>query len=134
MDEEQKLTLRERLGSWLSDMGFIVMRSFDSLNRDNVPILASGLVYSTLVAFVPCFTFICAIVQLFGVLQPFIDILLDWLYAALGEEIANQIVGALSALTSNGMGLGVFGLISVVFATILLVNKVYTVMNGIFRG
>ena len=134
MDEEQKLTLRERLGSWLSDMGFIVMRSFDSLNRDNVPILASGLVYSTLVAFVPCFTFICAIVQLFGVLQPFIDILLDWLYAALGEEIANQIVGALSALTSNGMGLGVFGLISFVFTTILLVNKVYTVINGIFRA
>ncbi|MGN0906363.1 MAG: hypothetical protein ACI4NM_04385, partial [Bullifex sp.] len=88
MDEEQKNGLRERLIAWIRDIGFIVMRSFDSLSKDNVPILASGLVYSTLVAFVPCFTFIFAIVQLFGVLQPFIDILMDWLYTALGSGIA----------------------------------------------
>lgn len=134
MDEEQKNGLKERFAAWIRDIGFIVMRSFDSLSRDNVPILASGLVYSTLVAFVPCFTFIFAIVQLFGVLQPFIDILMDWLYTALGPGIADQIVGTLSSLTSNGMGLGVFGLVSFVFTTILLVNKVYTVINQIFRA
>ncbi len=134
MDEEVKSGLNDRLTAWIRDVGFIVMRSFDSLNKDNVPILASGLVYSTLVAFVPCFTFIFAIVQLFGVLQPFIDILLDWLYTALGQGIADQIVGALSSLTANGMGLGVFGLVSFVFTTMLLVNKVYTVINQIFRA
>ena len=133
-NEEVKLSIKERFLSWSQDIGYLLVRSAENLFNDNVDILASGLVYSTLVAFVPCFTFIFAVVQLFGVLQPLINIILEFLYQALGSEISEQIVSALAKFTSNGMGLGALGLVSFIFTAILLVNKVYMVINRMFRA
>lgn len=133
-NEEVKLSFKERFLSWSQDIGYLLMRSAENLFNDNVDILASGLVYSTLVAFVPCFTFIFAVVQLFGVLQPLINIILEFLYQALGSEISEQIVSALAKFTSNGMGLGALGLVSFIFTAILLINKIYMVINHMFRA
>lgn len=133
-NDEVKQTFRNRFLSWSQDIGYLLVRSAETLFNDNVDILASGLVYSTLVAFVPCFTFIFAVVQLFGVLQPLINILLEVLYQALGSELSEQIVYTLAKFTSNGMGLGALGLVSFIFTAILLVNKIYMVINHIFRA
>lgn len=133
-NEEAKINLKDRFISWVQDVWYLLVRSCEILFNDNVDILASGLVYSTLVAFVPCFTFIFAVVQLFGVLQPLIDILVELLYQAMGAAMSKQIIEALSKLTTNGMGLGALGFVSFIFTTILLVNKIYMVINRLFRA
>ena len=94
-NEEAKINLKDRFISWVQDVWYLLVRSCEILFNDNVDILASGLVYSTLVSFVPCFTFIFAVVQLFGVLQPLIDILVELLYQAMGAAMSKQIIEAL---------------------------------------
>ena len=133
-NDEIKQNLKDRFIAWSQDIGYLLVRSAETLFNDNVDILASGLVYSTLVAFVPCFTFVFAVVQLFGVLQPLINLLVEVLYQALGSELSEQIVFALKKFTSNGMGLGALGLVSFIFTAIVLVNKIYMVINHIFRA
>ena len=50
------------------------------------------------------------------------------------RQMSKQIIEALSKLTTNGMGLGALGFVSFIFTTILLVNKIYMVINRLFRA
>lgn len=132
-EDEQKSSFREKTLSGLKDIGSIIIRSFDEMNNDNVAILASGLVYSTLVAVVPCVAFLFAFLSLFGVLQPFINAASGFLQGVLGQELGLEIIGYLSTFANNAMGLGIVGLISFIITAIFLVNKVYLVLNQVFR-
>ena len=75
----EKSSLWSRAGDVLEDVGFVIYRAVLGMMQSNVTIMASGLVYSTLVAIVPCMTFCIAFLTTFGILQPFMD--------ALGEHI-----------------------------------------------
>lgn len=101
--------------------------------NDNVGILASGLVYSTLIALVPMITFLFVFLSSFGVLQTFLDLLQEWLMHTFGVDTAVQIIEQVSKYSSNAMSLGVFGFVSFLITGMFLVNKIYLVINQIFR-
>lgn len=103
------------------------------MGNDNVNILASGLVYSTLVALIPCLTFLFVFLSSFGVLQNFLDLLKEWLGGIFGPENAQSVIGELTHYSNNAMSLGVFGLVSFIITGMFLVNKIDTVINTIFH-
>ena len=122
-----------RLGHWWIDYGRVVYLAFRGMGRDNIPLMASGMVYSTLIAIVPCLTFLIAFLSAFGVLQPFMHLIGALFEDTFGENTGRELVRYIEQFSSNAMSLGVIGLISFIFTGLLLVNKIYTTINQIFR-
>ena len=118
---------------WWKDYGKVLLLSYTRISRDNVSILASGMVYSTLISIIPCVAFLFAFFSVFGVLQIVIDTLTTFLVETLGSQTGHEIASMLEMYTGNALSLGVFGVISFLITSILLINRVYTVMNRIFR-
>ena len=121
------------LGSWWLSYLKAASLAIRGMGRDNISLMASGMVYSTLIAVIPCFTFLFAFLSAFGVLQPFMELIKIIMVDTFGEGTGAEIVSYLELFSSNAMSLGVIGLISFIFTGILLVNKIYTVINSIFR-
>ncbi len=101
--------------------------------RDNVMQSASSMVYSTLMALVPAVTFIFTFFSAFGVLEPLVDLLRQWLTEVIGAEAGFQLMDLLNIYTANATSLGVVGLISFLITMVLLINKVWTIINHIYR-
>lgn len=118
---------------WWKDYVKVLILSYTRIARDNVSILASGMVYSTLISIVPCIAFLFAFFSAFGVLQNVMDMLSVFLRETLGEQTGAEMVSMIEYYTGNALSLGVFGIISFLITSILLINRVYTVMNRIFR-
>ncbi len=134
MDEKEKKTsLWTKFLDWWKDYFKCCKDVVIGSANDNVNILASGLVYSTLVALIPCLTFLFVFLTSFGALQNFLDLLTELLMGIFGEENARDIIKEISQYSSNAMSLGVFGLVSFLITGLFLVNKIYTVINTIFN-
>ncbi|WP_320129975.1 YihY/virulence factor BrkB family protein [uncultured Sphaerochaeta sp.] len=101
--------------------------------HDNVFQSASSMVYSTLMALVPGVTFIFTFFGAFGVLQPVTDFLSQWFTELFGANAGTQLISLLEKYTANATSLGVVGLISFLITMVLLINKVWSVINQIFR-
>lgn len=129
----QKVNLFTRFIAWWKDYGKVLLSCLRGLGNDNVTILASGLVYSSLIAIIPCITFLFVFLSTFGVLQTFVQLLIEWLTELAGAEFATVIVDTINKYSSNAMSLGVFGLLSFLVTGMFLVNKIYTVINQIFK-
>ncbi|HZJ88120.1 MAG TPA: YihY/virulence factor BrkB family protein [Sphaerochaeta sp.] len=102
--------------------------------RDNILNSASGLVYSTLLAIVPALTFLFTLFNALGVLEPLILFLSQWFTELAGPEAGGQLMTLLTTYTRNATSLGVVGLISFLLTMVLLVNKVWSVINRIYRS
>ncbi|HKM07128.1 MAG TPA: YhjD/YihY/BrkB family envelope integrity protein, partial [Sphaerochaeta sp.] len=107
--------------------------AFNQALKDNVMQSASSMVYSTLMALVPAVTFIFTFFSAFGVLEPLIDLLRQWLTDIVGPEAGLQLMDLLNLYTSNATSLGVVGLISFLITMVLLINKVWTIINNLYR-
>lgn len=125
--------LFNRFIAWWKDYFKVLVLSFTRIARDNVNIMASGMVYSTLVALIPAITFLFAFLSAFGVLQPFIELLTNVMQDALGTEPGLEFMQLLETFSGNAMSLGIAGLVSFVITTIFLMNKVHSVIGRIFR-
>lgn len=101
--------------------------------RDNVMQSASSMVYSTLMALVPAVTFIFTFFSAFGVLEPLVGLLRQWLSDIIGPEAGFQLMDLLNLYTTNATSLGVVGLVSFLITMVLLINKVWIVINHIYR-
>ena len=101
--------------------------------KDRITLLASGIVYTTLISIVPFISFLVAFLSLFNVLQPFYTILAELFTSIFGEVAGNQLVEMIAQFSSNASGLGVIGLISFIITSMLLINKVWAVINQIYR-
>ena len=121
------------IGRWWVNYVKALGLAFRGMGRDNISMMASGLVYSTLIAIVPCITFLVAFLSAFGVLQPFMDLVSLMIEDTFGESTGTELMDYIEQFSSNAMSLGVIGLISFIFTGILLVNKIYIVINHIFR-
>ena len=106
---------------------------YGKFTKDRITLLASGIVYTTLISIVPFFSFLVAFLSLFNVLQPFYTILGELFTSVFGEETGVQLVQMIAQYTSNTSGLGVVGLISFIITSMLLINKVWAVINQIYR-
>lgn len=122
-----------RFKQWWIGYFHIILTSFVRLSRDNVSLMASGMVYSTLVAIIPGFTFLFAFLSIFGVLGSFMALLEDFLISIFGEENALNLLELFSNLGTNAISLGLAGLVSFLFTSIFLINKIYILFNQIFR-
>ena len=107
--------------------------AFNQALKDNVMQSASSMVYSTLMALVPAVTFIFTFFSAFGVLEPLIDLLRQWLTDIVGPEAGLQLMDLLNLYTSNATSLGVVGLISFLITMVLLINKVWIIINNLYR-
>ncbi|HKL58602.1 MAG TPA: YhjD/YihY/BrkB family envelope integrity protein [Sphaerochaeta sp.] len=107
--------------------------AFNQALRDNVMQSASSMVYSTLMALVPAVTFIFTFFSAFGVLEPLVNLLREWLTDIVGPEAGIQLMDLLNLYTANATSLGVVGLVSFLITMVLLINKVWIVINHIYR-
>ena len=127
-------SIGKRFLNWWEDYFKVLKNVFKGLVNENITILASGLVYSTLIAVIPCLTFLFTFLSSFGALQVFLDVLNQWLSNTFGSETASSLILEVNNYSSNAMSLGVVGLISFLIAGLLLVNKIYNVINQIFKA
>lgn len=107
---------------------------YGKFTKDRITILASGIVYTTLISLVPFVSFLVAFLALFNVLQPFYTLLAELFTSIFGDEAGGQLVGMIERYSRNASGLGAFGLVSFIITSILLFNKVWSVVNQIYRS
>ena len=128
-----KFNLLKKVNYWISDYFAVIRQGIKLIGRDNINLLASGMVYSTLIAIVPCITFLSAFLSAFGVLEPFISVLSEWMCDTFGEATGSSVMNAVVNFTGSAMSLGVVGLVSFIITGMFLVNKIYSLVNHIFR-
>lgn len=131
--EKDETSINNRSKSWVKENIRLMSISINACLNDNVSILASGLVYSTLIAVVPFVAFLMAFFSVFGITDQFFNIIIDWLSELLGSSMGDQITELLRVYSTNAMGLGVFGLISFIVTSLFLINKIYAVINEMFH-
>ena len=130
MSNEKK---EKELTSWWGNYYKVLKNVLKGLSIENITILASGLVYSTLIALNPCLTFLCTFLSSFDALQSFFENLTIWLTNTFGDEASAEILSELVNYSANAMRLGAIGLVSYFYTGILLVNKIYRVINQIYK-
>ena len=128
-----KSNIFHRFTLWWADYLKVALTAFRGMGRDNVMMISSGMVYSTLIALIPCLTFLVAFLSVFGVLQPFMDFITEFLVDVFGSDTGHQLADYISLFSSNAMSLGVVGLVSFIITGILLVDKIYVSINQIFH-
>lgn len=110
------------------------MRSFfEQMNEDSAVILSNGMVYSTLLAIVPCLAVIYAVLNRLGVLAPVVAVLEESIMNTFGEGTGDTLVGYIRYFTGNAMGLGLLSILSFGLTFVLLIDKIYTVANKIWH-
>ncbi|MBO5770496.1 MAG: YihY family inner membrane protein [Spirochaetales bacterium] len=130
MSNEKK---EKELTSWWGNYYKVLKNVLKGLSIENITILASGLVYSTLIALIPCLTFLFTFLSSFDALQSFFENLTIWLTNTFGDEASAEILSELVNYSANAMRLGAIGLVSYFYTGILLVNKIYMVINQIYK-
>lgn len=106
---------------------------FRNVLRDRVTIMASGLVYTTLMAMVPCITFVFVFLGAFGVLQSVVNVLTQFFIDIFGADAGHELVRMIETYTGNATSLGVIGIISFIITALLLINKVWSIINQIYH-
>lgn len=124
----------KKAGAWIRDYFNAVIKALGKIGSDNVSILASGMVYSTLVAIVPCITFLSAFLSALGGMERFILVVSEWLMATFGEAQGEFVLEKVTQFSQNAMSLGIVGLITFAVTGSLLAGKIDTVINKIFRA
>lgn len=128
-----KFHLLKKINAWISDYFSVIRQGVRLIGRDNINLLASGMVYSTLIAIVPCITFLSAFLSAFGALEPFVSVFSEWLCDTFGNETGTSVANAIVGFTGSAMSLGVVGLVSFIITGMFLVNKIYSLVNHMFR-
>lgn len=124
----------EHVKAALARFGGFLGVAFRQSMKDNVLNSASGLVYSTLLAIVPALTFTFSFFSGLGALEPLLSFLSDSLAELTGGETGEQVMTLLTTYTRNATTLGVVGLVSFLVTMLLLINKVWSVINQIYRS
>ena len=122
-----------KVWKWLRDYFRVVGKALGRIGSDNLTILASGMVYSTLIAIVPCITFLSAFLSALGGLENFSTVLAEWLTDTFGEAEGTFVMEKLTLFSKNAMSLGIFGLITFIISGSLLAVQIDGIINNIFR-
>ena len=106
----------------------------EQFSESSASMLANGMVYSTLIAVVPCLAVIYTVLNVFGVLDPFMALIEDWVVQTFGSDTGANLVGYLRVFTQNAMGTGIISILSFSVTFILLIDKLFTCVNKIFHA
>jgi membrane protein len=113
--------------------GHILNVTLNHFMVDNTFLSASGMVYTSLTAMIPAFTVFFTFFGALGVLDPFKQFLTNVFNDIVDTNIGDQIIPYLSNYTTNATSLGIVGLISFFITMVLLINRVWAIINGIYR-
>jgi len=102
-------------------------------DRDKVFILASSVVYSTLISLVPFIAFIVSLLSVFGGLTTVEGYVQEFLRVNFGAAAETGFIDLVEGFVSNAGNLGVIGLISFLITSIFLLNRVWVTLNQIYR-
>ncbi|MGD1817891.1 MAG: YihY/virulence factor BrkB family protein [Pleomorphochaeta sp.] len=103
---------------------FLADRSFVS---------ASGLVYTTLTALIPALTVFFTFFGALGVLTPFKSFIISSINDFTNYNVGSDVINLLTGYAQNATSLGIVGLVSFLITMILLINRVWIIINGIYR-
>ncbi len=106
---------------------------FKEFGDNSSSMLSNGMVYSTLLAVVPCFAVIYAILNLFGVLDPVVAILEEYIIGTFGADTGETLMGYITMFTENAMSMGIISMLSFAVTFVLLIDKIFTVINKIYN-
>lgn len=106
---------------------------YGKFSKDRITILASGIVYTTLISIIPFISFLVAFLSLFDALQPFYTMVAQIFTSIFGEVAGGQLARMIEGFSMNATRLGAFGLVSFIVTSILLINKVWAVVNQLYR-
>ena len=110
------------------------VRSFiEQFNEDSASMLSNGMVYSTLIALIPCLAVIYAVLGMLGVLDPVVALLEESIMNTFGSGVGDNLVGYLRMFTRNAMGMGLVSILSFVVTFVLLIDKIFVVINKIYH-
>ena len=123
--ESKKKGLKKTLG--------YVWSFVEQFNEDSTSMLSNGMVYSTLIAIIPCLAVIYAILNALGALDPVVALLETSIMNTFGEGTGDTLVGYLRTFTANAMGMGVVSILSFGVTFVLLIDKIFTVINKIYH-
>ena len=106
---------------------------FNEFSGSSVSMLSNGMVYSTLIAVVPCLALIYAVLNMFGVLEPVASLLETYILETFGESTGRSLVGYLNYFTKNAVSMGIVSILSFGVTFVLLIDKVYVIINKIYH-
>ena len=106
---------------------------FQEFGGSSVSMLSNGMVYSTLIAVVPCLALIYAVLNIFGVLEPVAGLLETYILETFGESTGRSLVGYLNYFTKNAVSMGIVSILSFGVTFVLLIDKVFSIVNKIYH-
>lgn len=133
MSEAEKTPILKRALASICDYFKVVGKALGKIGSDNVAILAAGMVYSTLIAIVPCVTFLSAFLSAMGGLENFTLVVGEWLADTFGEEQGAFVLEKVTLFSKNAMSLGIFGLVTFIIMGSLLAVNIDSIINNIFH-
>ena len=95
---------------------------YKKFSSDRITILASGIVYTTLISIIPFVSFLVAFLSTFDLLRPFFNLINELFTTIFGDVAGGQLAMMIEGYSKNASGLGVFGLISFTVTSILLIE------------
>jgi len=134
-EQENPIKMKQARGPMyhLKQLGAFVALTAKHFESDRCFILASSIVYTTLISMVPFITFIVSLLSAFKVftfaMDSFRVLLVDQFGAVAGTELTNMLDGFIS----NAGGLGAVGLVSFLITSVILINRVWITINQIYR-
>jgi membrane protein len=105
-----------------------------NFSRDKCLILASSVVYSTLISAVPFLAFIISLLTAFGMFDVARQSLIEIINTQFGELLSSEITSLINTFVSNAANLGVVGLVSFLIASLILINRVWVAINQIYHA
>ncbi len=106
---------------------------FGEFGASSVSMMSNGMVYATLIAVVPCLALIYAVLNVFGVLAPVMEILQNYIIETFGETTGKSLVGYLNYFTQNAVSMGIVSILSFGVTFVLLIDKVFSIVNKIYH-
>ena len=114
-------------------LGGFVRTVFMQFERDKCLILASSVVYTTLISMVPFLTFVVAMLNAFGAFAAARITIEELVVNQFGNQTGSELMGFIEGFITNAGGLGAFGLISFLITSVILINRVWVIFNQIYR-
>ncbi len=111
-----------------------LVKSFiKQFGENSSSMLSNGMVYSTLIAIVPCLAVVYAVLSMFGVLDPVVSVLETYVISTFGESTGETLMKYINTFTANAVGMGIVSILSFSVTFVLLIDKIFTVVNKIYN-
>lgn len=100
---------------------------------DSVVMISNGMVYTSLVAMVPCLAFVYSFISYLGFTEPVIKLVEAFLLETFGTENGTVLINYLNRFLTNAMSLGIISFVSFFITFLLLIDTLHVTLNKFFH-